>query len=284
MKTEPAREQTKFWSAADLGEVDLLKATYITHSFSRHTHEGYVFGVIERGAEAFYYRGAMHYAPAGSVVVINPDEVHTGHAGHETGWTYRTLYPEAELVRQVVAEMSGRPGHLPYFPEPVIYDASLAYLVRQLHHTLETSESAIERETMFRTVLAQFIERHAADPPSLPLLGVEHEAVRQIQDYLENHYAENVSLQDLAGVTGFSPFYLTRVFRQATGLPPHAYLNQVRIERAKTLLLPEQPIAHIAAEIGFVDQSHLTRHFKRIVGVTPGQYAQKDKNIQDDSK
>ena len=94
----PPVERAKFWLDRQLGDMELLDATYVTHSFSRHVHEGFAIGVIEEGAECFYYRGAEHVAPAGSIVVIEPGEIHTGHAVRETGWTYRTLYPDAALL------------------------------------------------------------------------------------------------------------------------------------------------------------------------------------------
>src|SRR5579862_5115992 len=115
-------EQTKFWRAPELGNLELLHATYITHSFTRHTHEGFAIGVIEQGAEEFYYRHAIHVAPAGSMVVINPGEVHTGNAVKIDGWTYRMIYPDAEAVRQAACELAGRQQAIPLFPNPVIYD------------------------------------------------------------------------------------------------------------------------------------------------------------------
>ena len=76
MKYQSHQEQVKFWLAQDLNNLELLRANYISHTFSRHTHDGYAIGVIERGAETFYYRGKTHTAPAGSLVVINPGEIH----------------------------------------------------------------------------------------------------------------------------------------------------------------------------------------------------------------
>jgi AraC-like DNA-binding protein len=271
-------ETSKFWHAQDIGNVELLRATYITHAFSRHVHEGFAIGVIERGAETFYYRGGTHIAPAGTIVVINPGEVHTGEALDETGWTYRMLYPEAALLRQAASEASGRPRGIPFFPNPVIRDDYLAGLIRKLHFTLEKSDSALERQSHFLETFIQLVLRHADNRPVLPPMSGAHPGISQARAFLEAHYSQNVSLEQLSGIAGVSSFHLTRLFRESVGLPPHAYLNQVRIFHAKKLLTLGQPIAEVAFETGFADQSHLTRHFKRIVGVTPGQYR---KNVQD---
>ncbi|RMF65685.1 MAG: AraC family transcriptional regulator, partial [Cyanobacteria bacterium J069] len=88
------REQVKFWRDPRFGNLDLLHAHYVTHTFSRHAHETYAIGVILDGAEAFHYRGETHVAPAGSIVAIHPGELHTGHAAAADGWTYRMLYPD----------------------------------------------------------------------------------------------------------------------------------------------------------------------------------------------
>ncbi|MGH9335698.1 MAG: helix-turn-helix domain-containing protein, partial [Vicinamibacteria bacterium] len=96
---------------------------------------------------------------------------------------------------------------------------------------------------------------------------------------LEAHFAESVSLALLSGVAGLSSFHLNRAFRLAYGLPPHAFQTQLRVARARKLLREGLPPAAAAAETGFTDQSHLHRHFKRVVGVTPAVFR---KNVQDD--
>ena len=273
-----AQEQTKFWQAGDIGDLDLLRATYITHTFSRHTHQGYAIGVIERGAETFYYRGQIHIAPAGTVVVINPDEVHTGQAVDESGWTYRMLYPEISLVQQAAAQVPSLTEAIPNFPNPVIQDPYLADRIRNLHIVLETSESQLERESYFISTLAELIIRHADSGLRSASFKVVHNPVRQARDYMKAYYADRISLNRLAAVANLSPYHFIRIFQAAVGLPPHAYLNQIRIERAKELLSQGGSIAQIAAATGFSDQSHLSKRFKRIVGVTPGQYRN---NVQD---
>lgn len=270
---KPARkEKVKFWQAQDIGHVDLLRATYFTHTFSRHVHNGYAMGIIERGAESFYYRGAIHVAPAGSIVVVNPDEIHTGQAVTEEGWSYRMLYPKPELVRQAAEAAFENWQGIPNFTNPIIWDDTLLGLIRSLHVTLETSASAIERETAFVSTLTQLIARHASGPIAPRQFEGSLRAINWSREYLEAHFDENISLEKLANIANLSPYHFTRTFRQVVGLPPHAYLNHIRVERAKTLLTQGLPIAQIAAATGFVDQSHLTRRFKRIVGVTPGQY------------
>lgn len=270
----PAEEIATFWRDPALHNLELLHAHYVTHSFAPHSHEGFAIGVIERGAERFAYRRANHIAPAGSIVVINPGEMHTGSALLPDGWSYRMLYPEAHMLQAVASEMSGRPRDIPFFAEAVIEDPTLADAILQTHTLLETPSTPLERESRLLPVLARLIERHADAQPLRPQWQRMQpvSAVWRVRDYLAEHYSEAVTLDELASLAGLSPFHLLRAFSAAVGMPPHAYLTQVRVQRSKALLTAGLPIAEVAALTGFVDQSHLSRHFKRIVGVAPGQY------------
>ncbi len=266
------KESATFWHAPDIGDLELLKATYISHTFSRHTHPGYVIGMIESGVEVFYYRGETYAAMPGDVVVINPDEVHTGHSGNKQGWTYRMLYPAVQTLKMVADAMADRPVEMPWFPEAVIKDRPLAARIRQLHVLLERSTSSLERQVCYYDVMGELIRTKAGNAPASKKQGFERQAVKKARQLIHDTLSENISLETISDHAGLSTFYFARIFRQHTGLPPHAYRKQQRIQRAKQLLRARMPISQVAVETGFADQSHLTRHFKQIVGVTPGQY------------
>ncbi|WNZ24050.1 AraC family transcriptional regulator [Leptolyngbya sp. NK1-12] len=272
------KETVKFWRNPDLGDIELLKATYVTHSFSRHTHDSYAIGVIDAGVEEFTYRGATHRATANSLVIVHPGEVHTGHAGVPSGWQYRMFYPGVELLQQTYAELTDAvltdgQQTIPYFPNPVIQDAELAGQLRRLHHALETASSRLECDSRFVWTFAQLIARHAERRCWIRSIRQENQAVQQVLRYLKSHYAEAISLDDLAKIANLKPLRLLRLFQREVGLPPHAYLVQLRVKQAKQLIGAGVPIAQAAFDTGFTDQSHLNRHFKRLMGVTPGQYA-----------
>lgn len=191
------------------------------------------------------------------------------------------FYLDPILLQRAVSEIVGRPKDIPFFQAGVIEDSYLAGLVRHLHLTLEKPDTPVlEQESKLLWMLAQWILRHADDRVTLRKVGKEHRAVKRVREYIEIHYSENVSIKQLTLIANLSPFHLIRIFSDEVGIPPHAYLTQVRVGRAKALLARGWPIAQVTFETGFVDQSHLTRQFKRIVGVTPGQYS---KIIQDRS-
>jgi len=266
------REVARYWQHAAVEGVDLLRAQYVTHRYSRHAHETYTFGLIEAGIEEFDYGNDVFRAGAGAVALLNPDVVHTGQAATPWGWRYRVLYPQVSVVTQVAAELGWRAG-TPRFPQTVVNDARSAALLRAAHQAAEFGDQ-LASSSLLATALAGLLRAHAVRGPAndAPRSTRAPQAVGMIRDLLAERIADPPSLADLAALSGLSQFALLRAFRDATGLPPHAYLNQLRVRRARLLLDDGLPAADVAAQTGFADQAHLTRHFKRVVGVPPAAY------------
>ncbi len=273
------QEKALFWRDPELGNLEVLHAAYLTHSFAPHRHASFVTSVIDSGVGTIRYRGATHLAPAGSLVVLNPDEFHTGEVYTAQGWTYRALYPSVELLAQVVSSMSDRDPQVYFVSSPILSDPALAALLHRLHVVLEENDSLLERESWLLRTYSYLFSRYAERPISIRPVGREPRAVQLAREYLEAHFAHAVSLAQLAQIAGLSPFHLARVFQRTMGLPPHAYLNHIRLERAKQMLLMGSPVADVAYATGFTDQSHLTRRFKQMYGVTPGHVLWKRRNV-----
>jgi AraC-like DNA-binding protein len=249
--------------------VDLLRATYVTHRYARHAHETYTLALIEDGVEEFRYGGSLLRAGRGAVALLNPEMVHTGQAGVPGGWSYRVLYPSVSLVREVSAELTGSPG-TPFFPDTVVNDPRSARRVRAAHLAAEHG-GPLASATLLHDALAGLLREHArAGRRTRPREA--RPVVRTAVSLLRERVTDPPTLDELALVTGVGPYALMRAFRAETGLPPHAYLNQLRVRQARLLLDRGVPPARAAAEAGFADQAHLTRHFKRVVGVPPGAY------------
>ena len=270
-----AAEVARYWQHAAVAGVDLLRARFITHRYGRHAHETYTFGLIEAGVEEFDYGGTLLRAGAGAVALLDPEVVHTGQAATSAGWTYRVLYPEVCVVTEV-AEQLGWPRGTPRFPQTVLYDARSAAMLRSAHRAAEHGDQ-LASSSLLTAALAGLLRAHAADGPAVVVraatgAGRAPAAVRTVCELLHERLAEPPSLAELSAVTGLSQFALLRAFRAQTGLPPHAYLNQLRVRRARSLLDDGLPATEVAALTGFADQAHLTRHFKRVVGVPPGAY------------
>ena len=255
--------------------IELLRARYTRQRFAPHAHDEFVFGMVETGAARTFFRGREDVHTAGSVITFGPGEVHTGAPATHEGWSYRMLYPGESLVRFIAQEATGR-DFTPIFDTSFVHDPSLAERVRATHAVLEGDADLLQKECALLETIGEIVIRHAStrhsETSSLPAAR-SSAALRRVRDLLEAEYARTVTIRELATEAGLSMFHLIRVFRSAFGLPPYKYLEQVRIQQARRLIRHGFPLTHVVHATGFSDQSHLTRYFKRIVGVTPGIYA-----------
>lgn len=253
--------------------MELLDTAYGRHVLARHAPNEFALGVVEDGAAHVTCADATHVAQTGHVLLANPGGAHVARAAGDGGWRVRMLYLDAALVARLAAAHVGAPPRR--FTRPLVEDAHAAALLRAAYDTFAGPASRDECERTVARAVGHLLDRHAAPGPAPAgpgRDGAERCAVRRAREFLERHAAEQVSLDVLARVAGMSPYHLAHVFRAEVGVPPHRYLEHARVRRAKALLRAGLPIAQVALDAGFVDQSHFTRRFRLFAGVTPAQY------------
>jgi AraC-like DNA-binding protein len=148
-------------------------------------------------------------------------------------------------------------------------------MLQQMLIKMENEADSLELQSLFISTLSHLIVEHSDRKYHIRQAGKEHQAVKRAKNYILGNYSKNISLQELSDVAYMSPFHLLRVFKKEIGLPPHEFLLNVRIEKAKTLLMKGYSLAQVSYDSGFADQSHFSRCFKQIVGIPPGQYQRK---------
>lgn len=272
-------EVARHWRSVDLPGVDLLRARYVHKSFVRHTHEHFVIAAIADGVEVFQHGGADRHAGAGALALVNPDTPHTGRAAVPEGWRYGALYPSPEVVAAIAAETTSIRG-TPGFVAPVVDDP---YSVALVHRVLRATEEgdALAADTLLRVAVTRLLRVNGGTLPRREVRTAGALAAARARALLEERMTRPPTLERLADEVGTSPFALLRAFRDAYGMPPHTWLTDARVRRARRLLDAGVPTAEAAVAVGFVDQPHLNRHFGRIVGVPPGAYRRERKNVQD---
>jgi AraC-like DNA-binding protein len=270
---------TRYYRFDESNSIEALHARFVAHRYARHAHDYFVVGLVESGVQSYWYRGARHLTPSGRVFVVNPGEPHTGEAATSGGYVYRTMYPHADLLARMSEDVGSR-TRVPFLRGAVLQDPLLATLLSRYHSVLAEQAPRVERESLLLEALTRLITRHA-DPKVTPrLVGKERPAVRKAREYIAANFANELSLFTLSGMVSLSPHYFARVFENETGLPPHVYLEGVRMQKARELLDRGETIVSAALSVGYSDQSHLTRRFKRFLGITPGQYIRERKTRQ----
>ena len=278
MGRDDQRERIAVWRLDDLAGVELRSGVAVTEPYPRHWHEEYQFCFIQAGGGELFYRGVRHDTPRTSLFIVHPGEVHSNHT--ETGCSFRSIYVAPELVRGVLSGVAGREQGLPFFPDPMVFDDEVIAPYLALHAALENSDTTLERQTTLLELLTRLVARHARERLPWKAAKRERGAVRKLREYITEHHARNISLEELSRLANLSPFHLTRVFAGEVGMPPHAFQTQVRVARAKELIRAGLPLSGVAAATGFADQSHFIRHFNRLLKITPGEYFKNSKNVQ----
>jgi len=233
-----------------------------------------VICLVEQGRQSFTHQGTKYSTPPGGVILINPEAAHTGEAADQHGFQMRSLYPTAAHMEAAVFALTGRHQPLPFFKEVRVDHAGARESVLTMHKALAEGADALACESHFTWALIQLIQQYADLRFHETPLRKEQKAVQQARRYIDECFDQGISLTQLAAQVALSPYYLLRVFRAEIGMPPHAYLESVRIRHAQRLIEAGKPLAEVAAAVGFSSQSHLTNRFKQFIGVTPGQYRQ----------
>jgi AraC-like DNA-binding protein len=238
------------------------------HTFPRRTHDQFGIGWMERGAQrSASGRGPVEAGP-GCTITVNPGEVHDGVPIGDAGRSWRILYIEPTCVAEVVRDISEDRSDEAEFALPVIEDERVARRVRALFASLTRQDrEPLHAQERLWLLLASVLQTGGSRPPVPP-------AISRAQALVDDDPATALTLADLARASGLSRFQVLRGFAQATGLTPHAYLVQRRVQGARRFIADGRSLAEAALASGFADQSHMTRAFVRVFGITPGAYAE----------
>jgi AraC-like DNA-binding protein len=262
--------------------IETVRAHFEGHAYDPHWHDSYLVGITEQGLQQFNCRRQQHNSTPGKVFLLEPGDIHDGTAPEAGGFTYRTLYLDPRwLDRELRAQFEEAPDNAQLsFAATLAEDPRLAIATANAFEAMHHDELRIVRQTALDHLLANLTShlrwRTLITPdPRLPLVA------QRARDYLHSHLHQDIGLDDLARVTGVDRFRLSRAFKAAFGMAPHAYLIQLRLTRARHLLARGESPVSVAAALGFADQSHLGRWFQRAYRMTPADYRRRCSNVPD---
>jgi AraC-like DNA-binding protein len=259
----------RYWSHPAVAGVDLMRARFRRHEFRRHSHETFAIGLIEVGPEDLGFGAGSGVVASGGVVLINPGEVHAGRAAADNEWSYRVFYPDPQLMTALARELSV--GGPPAFREQIVYAPQLFADLRAAHQAADTCDD-LTSSYLLQVTLGQLLTRYGEPARRRLATSTSRRYVDRATTVLHDRMMSPPTLDELAVLVGTGKFALVRAFRTVHGLPPYAYLNQLRVRRVQRMLERGIGLADAAAAVGFTDQSHMSRNFRGIVGVPPGAY------------
>jgi AraC-like DNA-binding protein len=254
--------------------IQVVCGTNVTNEFTRHVHHKFCIGSISKGARVVLQAGMSAVIPENAVFAINACMAHTCKSQCKDGHDYFAICIDTEKMKDIASQISEKPQGVPYIKSVLLSDADLTSKMREFLFLLRHDCSILQRESTLISLISRLILRHGDSPPTLRRMGSQHSAIDRACDFIEAQCTESLSLEELSRVACLSPFHFQRLFLKDTGVSPHEYLVQSRIKKARELLFEGHSLAGVAVDTGFADQSHFTRSFKRIVGVTPGRYLQ----------
>jgi AraC-like DNA-binding protein len=260
----------RVWRSEDLPLLELHTGLHVEQPHPRHWHDEVLVCAITGGGGWLDTPGRSEPTGPGSLFTVSAGQVHANRAS-PGGCSFVSIYLSARGLDDALGPGWGTPESLDGVPTRVMEAGPIRSALVRLHRVLDVPAPRIQREAVLHQLLATIFGGMPGIERVTPV-GSEPRAVSQAEAYLRAHWDRPVSLSELSAAAGLSPFHLHRSFSRSVGLPPHAFQLQLRVDRAKTLLARGVDIAAVALRTGFADQSHLTRVFRRSVGVTPGRF------------
>lgn len=247
------------------GVREVLQARIVRHAYPTHVHDTWTLFVVDSGEVRYDLGRHRRGARRSMVSVLPPNVPHDGRAASDGGYRKRVVYLEPAVLGADLV------GHA--VDRPFIEDRALRRAVDHLHAVLAVPDHALAAETVLALVAERVRAHLTARPVEDPPAGAAALAAR-LRDLLDARAFEPLTLAEAGRILGASPGHLVRSFTRTFAISPHAYVTARRVDAARARLLDGEPPAAVASAVGFFDQAHLTRHFKRHVGTTPGRFAQ----------
>ena len=252
------------WRPPIDGIREVLHARFAEHAYPSHVHDTWTLFLVDEGAIRYDLDGAEHGALPSMVSILPPHVAHDGRPASPGGYTKRVLYLETSLLGE----------HLvgPAVDAPVLPDPTLRPALEALHAALAHPDDALEAETRLHDIADRIRAAFGETPVTDAGPRHDRELAEQLRALLDEDLFGTPSIAAAAQTIGVGPTTAARAFRRTFGLPPHAYVTGRRLEVARERILGGAPLAEVAAEVGFVDQAHLSRRFKAFLGTTPGRF------------
>lgn len=251
-------------------QIEAYHFNGVAQAFPNHFHEYFVIGLIERGERRLTVNNREYRIGPGDLMTFNPMDNHACVQMDESSLCYRCINVKQDIMRKICSDALKR-NQLPQFWKPVQYRTELAGIFCDLHDRIMNGDPALEKEETY----ILFMERLLSDSAHFAqnkTQAMEYKEIEDVCTFMEQHYAEPMTLNMLSGIANLNKYSLVRLFTRSKGITPYRFLQTIRIGEAKKLLEQGMEPAQVAQQTGFADQSHFSNYFSKFIGLTPGMY------------
>ena len=272
----PSIEVIEYWHPNILKGMELSRARFRSFTFEKHVHLDYHIGAVSHGAQQYLHKGQHYQLTPNCLSTLNPDESHNGQSLDPNGYCAHVMSLPVDFVNNIATELKQTSL---FFNAPIIEDRQLSQQFMRLHQLLTEKQhcaSSLQTETLLTAFVTELFCRYASITENkMPSKSLSLRQMDTIKQQLHEQLNANVELTSLANSIGLSKFQFLRQFKSATGMTPHAYLTRLRLEYAKKALIAGNTAIDTAYQVGFFDQSHFNKAFKRAFLTTPAHFQRK---------
>ncbi|KXO93937.1 helix-turn-helix transcriptional regulator [Tsukamurella pseudospumae] len=254
-------ETSVAWRPGVEGIAEVFRAHFEAHAYPMHTHEVWTLLTVDRGRIGYELDGERCDSSTRSVTLLPPHVAHDGHSLTSGGFDKRVIYLEAGVLRGI-GRAVGR---------PTLLDGPLRQRVDRLNRALAAPGEEFEAASRLALIVER-LQWHLDGNPESARAPRNRSVAHSLRELLDGRVRDGITLEEAGRTLHVDPTHLVREFSREFGLPPHRYLIGRRVEVARRMLLAGGAPAEVSVEAGFHDQSHLNRHFKSMVGTTPGRF------------
>ncbi|MGG5317106.1 helix-turn-helix domain-containing protein [Enterococcus sp. AZ072] len=250
-------------------QLEAYTFTGVSQNFPNHFHDYYVIGLIEAGDRRLVVNQQEYMIGPGDLLTFNPYDRHSCEEISAGCLTYRCFNIKKGKMSHIMQEI-GAVEELPHFLQPVQKQPSTVDDFTRVHQLVMAEQEEGEKELLFYLLMEEFLQNFTSMEQTEPLFAKQE--VERVCDYLEQHYGEKITLDQLSEIAHLNKHSLVRNFTRYKGITPYRYLETLRIDKAKKLLEQGKSLLEAAQQTGFYDQSHFANYFNRLIGLTPSQY------------
>ena len=258
---------TKIFTHEKLPFVHLRYSNSNMH-YKKHFHEEFSLGVNKKGISQYFNSDKEYVLKENCLSIMNPNEVHACNASSEVLNEYYIMHLNNQWCTSIQKLINDEVKSFVDIPTHLLEDEAFYKEYISLCDYLYTDEPIADKEDALITFFMKFFAQFLDESP----LKIVDKKFEKIVNFLERHYKENISLEELSQEFNLNEFYIIRLFKSQMNLTPRAYLLNVKINKSKELLQQGLSIVDTALECGFFDQSHFHKNFLKIVATTPKEY------------